>query len=216
MAWTLNDKLISLDSESRLYHLPVPIVGLTGGIATGKSTVTEIFKKHNLAVICADTLIKRIYTLKVTLEFMRKNFKEVVTEETINFPRLRGILFENPEKLMMVEKFLYSQLDGEFIKEFKLLGSPPTVIYDAPLLFEKRLESLVDITICVHCTLENQRKRITIRDNNNSELIEQILAKQMGIDKKIKLADACIDNNGTLEELANRSASLIDKIFIQN
>ena len=82
----LKSKYCKLAPEQRLYDLSIPIVGLTGGIATGKSTVSEILKQQGVALIDADALVKDIYALNETKKLVKKLAPEAITDETIEPP----------------------------------------------------------------------------------------------------------------------------------
>ena len=84
----LKHKYIRLEQQERLHQCPLPIVGLTGGIATGKSTVSKIFKEEGLWVICADDLIHQIYQEGETLSFVKGICPQSIQNEKIDFPFL--------------------------------------------------------------------------------------------------------------------------------
>ena len=91
----LKPELITLNTSNRLYGVDIPIVGLTGGIASGKSTVSELFKERGAAVICADNLVKKIYQTDEALEFVLTNFPHCIENNKITFPLLRKELVTN-------------------------------------------------------------------------------------------------------------------------
>ena len=126
-----------LNNESRIYKLNVPVIGLTGGIASGKSTVTAILKEKDLPVIDADQLVKGIYALPETLDFIKKNYPEVIKYGVIQFPLLRQKVFSNSDVKSKIEEFIYQRLPMAFKLAFENLHQPSVVIYDVPLLFEK-------------------------------------------------------------------------------
>jgi dephospho-CoA kinase len=74
----LKSEFIKLPQEKRLYQLPVPILGLTGGISSGKTTVSTIMAQNGLAIINADSLVKEIYSWPETIQFIKKNFPEAI------------------------------------------------------------------------------------------------------------------------------------------
>ena len=106
----LKNNLISQSPKTRLYNTPIPIIGLTGGIATGKSTVAEYLKSCGHNVIDADALVKSIYKLKSSIDFVKLHFPEAITNNEIQFQKLREIIFSNPSYLEKIEQFIYSQM----------------------------------------------------------------------------------------------------------
>ena len=106
----LKSKWITKNPENRLYHMPVPIIGLTGGIGTGKSTVSDILLKKNIAVIDADKLVKNIYILPETLEFVSKHFPLAFQNGSIDFTKLREIVFADPSAKKSIEDFIYAYI----------------------------------------------------------------------------------------------------------
>src|SRR5690606_25085626 len=133
----LKKEFHKLNSSNRLYQTPVPLIGLTGGIATGKSTVSEILKSEGIPVLCADELVKKIYKLEKTLNYLRSQHPEVITNDQIQFEKLREKFFNETKTKEEIEKLIYSQLPEVFKETFENLRTPAFVIYDVPLLFEK-------------------------------------------------------------------------------
>ena len=188
-----------ITQNERLYNIDIPVIGLTGGIATGKSTCSQIFKKKKLSVICADTLVKNIYQYPETIEFIASEVPLAVKDQQINFPLLRNEFFSDDSLKQRIEKFIYSHLQSEFINNVP--ADAALVVYDVPLLFEKNLQSKFDLTLLVYSDRETQKKRLLERDQISAELAEKILRDQMDIEEKRKLSDFIIDNMGTQQEL---------------
>lgn len=209
----LLDKFITKDSNNRLYACPVAIIGLTGGIATGKSTVVNYLKQQGLPVICADQLIKDIYQKKESFEFIAANFNECIIENKIDFKSLRKLAFNDIKVRKSLENFLYPQLNSSFFQRYHELDVNNFVIFDVPLLFEHHINRQVDLTICVYSSKEQQLERIIARDNIDHLLAEKIVAQQMDIDSKAKLADFIIDNSKNQNDLLNEISLVTSKIF---
>ena len=197
----LKSKWITKNPENRLYQMPVPIIGLTGGIGTGKSTVSDILRKKNIAVIDADKLVKKIYTLPQTLDFIFQHFPLACQNGVINFPKLREIVFADSSAKKSIEDFIYAYLPREFKKAYEELNNPLFIVYDVPLLFEKKLDEKVDLTVCVYAKRETQVDRLVSRDKSSPQLADKILASQMDIDEKKSKANLVINNQTDLQAL---------------
>jgi dephospho-CoA kinase len=208
----LNTKWITKNQNNRLYNVHIPIIGLTGGIASGKSTIAELLREHNISVIDADKLVKSIYKNNETIEFIKKNFPESIEDNSIIFPRLRELAFNNPEVKNKLENFIYSYLPSEFAKAFNQLPLVSFVVYDVPLLFEKGLDQYLDATICVYTPREIQIKRLMSRDLISAELALKILNQQINIEEKKLKADLVIDNSGSMELMRSNFLKLLAQL----
>ncbi|MBP9679862.1 MAG: dephospho-CoA kinase [Bacteriovorax sp.] len=208
----LKSNFIKLTPATRLYHIPVPIIGLTGGIGTGKSTVAALFKDEGIPVIDADVLVKNIYQKKETKDFIKQHFPSVIDNEQIQFKKLREIVFSNEEAKKLVENFIYALMPDEFHHAFSQFNNPSFIVYDVPLLFEKQLHQLIDLSICVYSTKEMQMVRVMKRDHIDRELAEKIIEKQMDIEIKRSLADFQLENIRTPEELKKHFHDLFKSI----
>jgi dephospho-CoA kinase len=210
----LNAKWITKNQNTRLYQIPVPIVGLTGGIATGKSTVADLFRKKNIPVIDADKLVKNIYQKTATVEFVKNNYPDVMENGAIIFPKLRELAFSTPEVKKKLEEYIYALLPSEFTNAFTLLPSAPFIVYDVPLMFERGLEAFIDCTICVYSPSALQIERLMKRDGINEDLAKNILNQQMNIEDKKSRANLVITNIGSLGHLEADFESSFSKLTI--
>ncbi len=209
----LRRELIKRLPQQRLYQLSVPIIGLTGGIATGKTTVSNLLNQKGLAVINADSLVKEIYSWPETIQFVQDHFPHAIAEEKILFPILRQTVFNNLAAKDLIEKFIYQRLPLAFQSAFERLSSPAFVIYDVPLLFEKGLDQLVDTTTLVYAPRSVQKERLIKRDQISSALAENILDQQMDIETKKTKAEFIIDNTKTDTELLKEVDSFLQKVI---
>ena len=135
------DLIKIIERADRLYQFQVPIIGLTGGIGTGKSTVAKLLKKAHLPLIDADALIKSIYQMPEIIENIKTLAPNAIAGNQIDFRVLRSLFFNDKTLKAKIEKMLYAQMPEAFKLAYKELGSPDFVIYDIPLLFEKKLEN---------------------------------------------------------------------------
>ncbi len=187
--------------EERLYHLDRPILALTGGIATGKSSVTRLLEARGLVVIDADKLVKKIYASDEAKEFIRTTFP-TTWEKGIDFRKLRSLVFSDTTAKNLIEGFIYQRLPAVFIEAASFVTGQDFYFYDVPLLFERKLESLVDVTAVVYTPRELQRSRLMQRDALHAVAAERILMQQLDIEDKRRRADIVIDNSGSEADLA--------------
>lgn len=209
----LKTELITKSEKERLYNINIPIIGLTGGIATGKSTVSKMFRDIGLPLLCADELVHNIYDREESLQFINSHWPSAVSEGKVDFKLLREIFFNDKNAKTKIEDFIYSHLKEEFLNSLKLLGEVPFVIYDVPLLFEKKLEPLIDLIVTVYCPKEEQIKRLIERDGIKAELAKQILQSQIDIEIKRKSSHKTIDNSGPRSKTQHNFNELIDSIL---
>lgn len=190
-----------LDPKDRLYQIPNPLIGLTGGIATGKSSVAKIFREMGFKVIDADALVKSIYQNPKTIEFIESIAPDSITDKQIDFKKLREKFFSHSEIKSKIESFIYSELPNAFFAELSSIPDQEIIIYDVPLLFEKKLNIKSDLSIVVYAAKDIQIQRLMKRDNISKDLAEKILNAQMPIEEKKLLADYVISNEESLEAL---------------
>lgn len=208
-----NKKFERLKQDQRLYGLNIPIVAITGGIATGKSTVTSILRQKGLFIIDADHLVKMIYQTEEAKKFIRDHFPEAWMKSEINFKNLRSIFFSDNKKKELVENFIYSKLPYSFKEEVLKITNQDFCIYDVPLLFEKEIDKKVDLSVLIYAPEEVQIQRLTKRDGCSTEDAKKIISQQMGIEMKKDKADFIILNEGSQKELYQNVASLLDTII---
>jgi dephospho-CoA kinase len=189
---SLKNEYITLKIEQRLYQCPVPIIGLTGGIATGKSFFARYLSQRGLPVISADDLIKNIYDWPETKDWLLKN------NLPPKGPKLREMVFNDPDLKIKVENYLYPLLPKSFLDFFSRFKNPQVIIYDVPLLFEKKLELFFDQVVLVYASKDEQIKRLIQRDHISNELALKMLQSQLPIENKKTKTKWVIDNNDIL------------------
>ncbi|MFZ4714517.1 MAG: dephospho-CoA kinase [Bacteriovoracaceae bacterium] len=202
-----------LKPEQRLYHVDRPILALTGGIGSGKTTVASMLEKNGFPVISADLLVKKIYAKKSSIEFVQHHFPPCVQNEKINFMELRKVFFSDEKNKVLVEGFIYPQLEHAFLDELNGFSEKRFVLYDVPLLFERKLEPLVDFVILAYTDLETRIKRIMARDSVDRDLAIKIIEAQMSLEDKIKKSHYIVDNSLGLPELVSSTSLLSSKLL---
>ena len=176
------------------------ILGLTGGIATGKSTVAQMFITKSIPVIDTD-LISRNLLNKGTdtyYDIVESFSKEILfTNLDIDRKKLGRIIFSNPQKRAMLNDIVHPKVkeivDSEIAK-YTEIGSKIIVI-DVPLLFETNYQEMVDRTIVVYTTSKQQLDRLISRDNITKEYAQMKINAQMSLTDKVDLADYVINNS---------------------
>lgn len=190
------------------------VLGLTGGIASGKSTADSFFLKRNLPVIDSDVIAHDI------LNIGQLGYKKVISyfgqdilnsDRTLNRKKLGQIVFNDQSKLNVLNQIthplIFSEIEDK-ITQNKLFKKP-VVIVDAPLLFETKVKDYCDKTLLIAVPEELQVQRLMTRDRlNKTEALNRIKT-QMPLSQKEKLADYVITNTGTIKELETKLANLL-------
>ena len=186
------------------------IIGLTGGIATGKNSAAKIMSKLGAKVIDADkishALTKRGEPLlkEIALVFG----KEILTKcGSLNRYKLGKIVFSNKKAKIKLEKILHKRIIAQIKADIKKVNKK-NIVLNVPLLFETGLEKLCDKTIVVWVPLNIQAKRLMLRDKISLKDAQNKIFSQMPIEKKMKKADFVVDNGGSKALLAKQVKNL--------
>ena len=194
------------------------LIGLTGGIASGKSTVAAILRRLGAQVIDADALAREI------VQPRQPAWKEIVetfgedvlqADDTLDRKKLRTRIFANPDARKQLEAITHPkirQLAQQKIADCAAAGVS-LVVYEAPLFFETNIHSWLRPVILVACDTMTQRRRLQQRDNLAQSEIEEHLGAQMSLEEKRKLADYVIENNGSLADLEKKVEALVKTIL---
>ncbi|MGL4308779.1 MAG: dephospho-CoA kinase [Cetobacterium sp.] len=190
------------------------IIGLTGGIASGKSTVSDIFKNLGIKIYDGDIIAKNIMAKEEVILELKKNFgKDIFDNEgRLNRKKFKEIVFNNKEKLEILNGIVHPKVIKEFYNIKKETNTKDIVLFDVPLLFETGIDKLCDRVIVVDIDENIQIARIIARDEITIELAKKIIEKQMDRKIKISKADYIIENNGTKEELYNKALDIYREI----
>jgi dephospho-CoA kinase len=181
-------------------------IGLTGGIASGKSTVAKMFVKNGAHIIDFDKLAHELQKPdKPAWQEVVKHFgKEILSSDgKIDRVKLGNIVFADKRKLNKLNKIIHPLVYREWHKrQEKIRGKEAHAIVfaDIPLLFEGGKQHLFDLTMLVLVEPEEQIRRLMARNGVSREDAEKRLMSQMPINEKISLADIVIDNRGSLAE----------------
>jgi dephospho-CoA kinase len=195
----------------------VKLLGLTGGIASGKSTVAKILQSLGAAIVNADDLAREV------VEPGQEAWKEIVasfgadilqSDQTLDRQKLRKLIFNRPEARKQLESIIHPRvraLAEERIRQYAAAGYP-VVVYEVPLLFEGNLQEWLRPVILVACNIETQTARLQKRDHLTPADAEKHIAAQMSLKDKRRLADYVIENNGTLEDLERQTRQILEQI----
>lgn len=178
-------------------------VGLTGGIATGKSSLSRHLRLQGIPVIEADQVAREVLTLyPEILEYLKATYGDAVVEEgALNREALATIIFKDPEKRRAYEAVIMPRILQEIHRRMDLLSEAgvPLLVVDAPLLFEVGLDAAMDSIITVVTRRETQVARLMGRDGLTEEAARRRIAVQMPLEEKARRSHVVIDNDGTLE-----------------
>lgn len=179
------------------------IIGLTGGIASGKSTVSTMFKERAITVIDADVEAKRAVEKGATAydEIVSHFGQEILLENgEINRQKLGSIVFYSEEERMKLNSIVHPAVRRRMNeqKDEAVANGEKMVVLDIPLLFESKLTYMVDYTVLVYVNKENQLQRLMERNGFDAEEANARIRSQMLLEEKVQLSDFLIDNNGDL------------------
>lgn len=186
------------------------VVGLTGGIASGKSTIAARFRDHGFAVLDADRLVHELLE-GAAHDAVANRFPGAVVEGRIDRKKLGAIVFANPEELAALEGILHPMVreaETAFIAGQKALGTKVAVL-EIPLLFETMADSVCDVTIAAAAPQDVRVARAMHRPNMTEAKIEYILSRQLPEDVRNRRADKVIDTSGSLEHTLAQVDALI-------
>ncbi|KAF9462708.1 dephospho-CoA kinase, partial [Collybia nuda] len=195
----------------------VLVIGLTGGIATGKSSASALFKAHQIPIVDADVLARHVVLpgtpgLKKIVEYFgdevllpngtldRKKLGSIIFNDEVKRKKLNSIVHPAVRKAM-VWKMMDAWISGE-----------KYCIMDVPLLIEGGLWKWMGKVIVVHCPPEIQLKRLMSRDKSTQEEATSRLNSQMPIDEKLIYADIVLDNSGSPEALKAQVDALVKRL----
>ena len=190
------------------------IIGITGGIASGKSTVTNFLRKQGFQVVDADRLVHQLQKPDGRLyQVLVQHFgQEIILENReLNRPLLASLIFSNPE-----EREWSKQTQGEIIREElvalrdQLTQTEAIFFMDIPLLFEQNYATWFDETWLVYVNYDIQLERFMKRDQLSKEVVESRLATQWSLDEKKKFASHILDNNGSRDQLVSQVVKLLE------
>ena len=190
-------------------------IGITGGIASGKSTVVKHISGKGIPVVDADIVAREVLSLyPKILDYLKGRYGErVFRDGELDRKELGRIVFSSDRDRKEYMDIIMPYIRLEIEKRLDMLESEDyaAAILDAPLLFEEGFEKDMDCTILVYAEAQVQLQRLMKRNGITEEEASRMIASQMPVKKKLDLADYVVDNSGDLEETKEE----IDMVFMK-
>lgn len=192
------------------------IIGITGSIGSGKTTIAKLFSKHHFNRIDADEIAHELLKNSKIKNKIIKEFGNEILDKQKNIDRkkLGSIVFNENDNLKKLNSIMHhviiNKIKNQINKIQNKCGNNTKIIIDAPLLFETETEDVFDKIIVVKTKKENIFKRLNKKFSKRQ--IENILKQQMPLEEKAKRADFVIENNGNLKEIKKQVKEITMKI----
>ncbi len=196
---------------------PFRMVGLTGGIACGKSSVARHLKEAGLRVLDADLISREVVQPGTEgLQALTNAFGESILQEdgSLDRAKLGAVVFSDPEQRRKLNAILHpriGQRTAKYVQQAREEGLR-LVVYEAALLVENGLHHGFDLLLVVSATQEVQKTRLMARDGFSSQEVQQRLDAQLPLEDKRKAADMVIDNSGSPEELYQHVQEVLQEL----
>jgi len=195
-------------------------IGLTGGIGSGKTAVSEIFEELGVNVIDTDVISRELINHdQSTLKAVLNTFGDSIlnSENSIDRKKLANIVFTDKDKKQLLEDILHPKIRDEVNKQIHSLGqstSPDYIIVVIPLLLETGFNDVTDRILVVLADEDRRINRVLQRDERNLDEIRSIITHQVHDDKRLKAADDIIENNSDINHLQSQ-IHLLDQKYRQ-
>ena len=193
------------------------VIGLTGGIASGKTTITNFLKKKKFTVHDSDFVVKKIYSKPEPkfLSYLKKtNLKNSIKGNKIDKKTIREEIFTNTEKRKLLEKYLHAKVKKSrdiFLKKNRQKKTQ-IVFLDIPLLFENKLEKICNYTILFYAPLKIRKQRAIRRKGMQKRILVKIIKSQLSDKIKKKKADYIINTSASKDWCFNKILKTIEQI----
>ena len=194
------------------------IVGLTGGVASGKTTVSQVLKEEGAYIIDADQMARKLVRPHTPAwkELVRAFGKGILRKDgSIQRKKLAGIVFTDLRQRKLLNQILHPRIRKEMERRTKEIGRKDpeaVVVVDAPLLVELGEHRKMDKVIVVTSTQTQQIERLKKRDGISREAALKIFSSQMPVEEKAKLADFVIRNEGSFQETSKKTREVFQKL----
>lgn len=188
-------------------------IGLTGGIASGKSTVADLFAEHDVPIIDTDVIARQLVQPGMpALDEIRTTFGDDVFDWQGQLDRacMREVVFSDASRREQLESILHPRIRDEAIAQSGATDGPYQIIV-VPLLVESPMRDFMDRVLVVDCDEETQLNRLLTRDAENEDQARRILAAQASRADRLGIADDIISNDGDLETTRQQVNALHEK-----
>jgi len=196
----------------------IPLIGLTGGIGSGKTAVSDQLGKLGAGIIDTDVIAHQITAANGSaIELIRKHFGPdyIDANGALDRAKMRTLVFANPEAKKALEAITHPLIRQETIKQaFQLAKGAPYLVFVVPLLLESGTWiDLIDQLVVVDCPVETQISRVMQRNNLPRAEVEKILQSQASREDRLAHANFVIENQGSLDQLIEEANQLNQKIL---
>ncbi len=184
------------------------LIGITGGIGSGKSTVSQIFEKEGFVVLNADIIAKNIMQEdeKIIYEIKKSFGEKSYIRGELNTRYLAEIVFSNKEKIKKINSIVHPSMIKKINEEAKILNEKHNIIFvEAALIFEANMQNIFDYILMVTADEDIRINRVQLRDEDKIENIKKRIDSQINDKEKISKSHFVIENNGNLEELKSKT-----------
>lgn len=179
------------------------IVGLTGGIGSGKTTIAKHIKSMGIPVYIADDAAKKILLLPETLNALKLVFGNAIFDgELLNKDKLSKIVFNNPEMLKQLNQIVHPAVKKDFDNWLQINKDQPLVVKEAAILFESGSYKDCDVIITIVAPIEERIQRVVERDHTNSEAVLSRINNQWTDEMRMEKSDYVIENKDIIKAFA--------------
>jgi dephospho-CoA kinase len=197
----------------------IPLIGLTGGIGSGKTAVSDLLTQLGAGIVDTDLIAHQITAPHGSaMALIEKQFgpEFIASDGALNRDKMRSLVFATPEARKSLEAITHPLIRQETAKQALQLSEEGAsyLVFVVPLLIESESwQNLIDLLVVVDCPQETQIQRVMQRSNLSREEVEQILAAQASRQERLKHADMVIENQGSPKQLAVEVQNLHQKIL---
>jgi len=190
-------------------------VGVTGGIGSGKTALTDWLSEQGIVIVDADRVAREVVqpgtpALKAIIDAFGEQY--LTQDGNLDRAAMRQLVFGDVEKRLLLESITHPQIREALWDQLQRADSA-YVVLSSPLLLESGQSEMVDVSVVVDVPEEMQIQRTMARDANDKALVEKIMAAQMRRQKRLELADIVVDNSGDLSALHDRAALLHETLL---
>ena len=190
-------------------------VGVTGGIGSGKTALTDWLSEQGIVIVDADRVAREVVqpgtpALKAIIDAFGEQY--LTQDGNLDRAAMRQLVFGDEEKRLLLESITHPQIREALLDQLQRADSA-YVVLSSPLLLESGQSEMVDVSVVVDVPEEMQIQRTMARDANDKALVEKIMAAQMRRQERLQLADIVVDNSGDLSALHDRAALLHETLL---